>query len=96
MDKKYRKQIESQKSNLEGNSRREGSTFVVERTFGHLMDETPISNEHDTKLDIPEKVERLEEQNTKFTREMKMLGHESVTSPKSIKSKSASLIKCRV
>ena len=96
MDKKYRKQIESRKSNLEGNSRREGSTFVVERTFGHLMNESPISNEHDTKLDIPEKVEQLEEQNTKFTREMKMLGHESVTSPKSIKSKSASLIKCRV
>ena len=48
-----------------------------------------------TKLDIPEKVKRLEEQNTKFTREMKMLGHESVTSPKSIKSKSALLIKCR-
>ena len=87
--------MESKKSNPEGNSRREGSTFEVERTFGHLIDKTPISNEYDTKLDIPENVERLEEQNTKFTREMKMLGHESVTSPESIKSKSISLIKCR-
>ena len=58
------------------------------RTFGNLKNESPMQNgdalddKSVTKMD-----EDNTEENSKFTREMKLLGHQDLKTPKSVKRK---------
>ena len=59
-----------------------------ERTFGNLENESPMQNGDvfDDKSTIEVKDDKAEE-HLKFTREMKLLGHENLKTPKSVKRK---------
>ena len=59
-----------------------------ERTFGNLENESPVQNRDasDDRSTIEVNDDKAEE-HLKFTREMKLLGHENLKTPKSIKRK---------
>ena len=59
-----------------------------ERTFGNLENESPMQNgdASDDRSTIEVNDDKAEE-HLKFTREMKLLGHENLKTPKSVKRK---------
>ena len=59
-----------------------------DRTFGNIENESPMQNgdAFDDKSIIEVKDDKAEE-HLKFTREMKLLGHENLKTPKSVKRK---------
>ena len=88
VDKALSKEVQAASTHKDPDQDAKHGSHKHTRTFGNLKDESPLKNGDAFEEDSTDKTnDNMTEEHSKFSREMKMLGHDDLKSPKSIRRK---------